>query len=119
MTKIEDDGLRETLWAVYTNTDLTEGRGGQYVKYFCKLQATAIRLGKNGYVQGTDCPVKEVEVLNLDGHRVLPMHLIKIEPPNQEDEQRQARIDARQAAIARAKEAGLTDDDINLLGVRI
>lgn len=106
---------RDILWAVYTNTDLTEGRGREYVMHFCKLQATANRLAKRGYVQGTDCPVKPVEVVVLDGQRVLPISIINVEQPTADDEAAQKRIDNLMLALARAKKAGLSDDDISLI----
>lgn len=106
----------ETLWAVHTNSDLTEGRGRQYVKYFCRTKATAYRLGRGGYVQGSDCPVSEVKVLNLDGKHVLPTSLIRIEEPTPEDMVTQKHIDAREYAINKAKSRGLTDEEIKLLG---
>lgn len=106
---------RETLWAVYTNTDLTEGRGRQFVAHFCKLRSTAIRLARKGYVQGTDCPVEPVEVLVLDGKRVLPMSVINVEPPSQEDEQKERLWLEKKAAFERAKAAGLSDQDIALI----
>lgn len=106
----------QTLWAVYTNTDLTEGRGRQYVKHFCAMQATARRLAKHGYVQGGDCPVSEVKVLILNGQHVLPTSLIKVEQPTREDEAVEARLVARAEAVQRAKDAGLSADDIKLIG---
>lgn len=109
---------KETLWAVYTNSDLTEGRGRQYVAHFCALQSTANRLAKRGYVQGSDCPVEPVRVLVLDGQRVLPASLIKVEQPTQEDEAADKRLQERREVVARAKAAGLTDSDIALLGVQ-
>ena len=105
----------ETLWAVYTNSDLTEGRGRQYVEFFCKMRATANRLAKRNYVQGSDSPVEPVQVLVLDGQRVLPASLIKVEQPTREDEVEDARLNAASAAIERAKQAGLSDDDIALI----
>lgn len=109
---------RITLWAVYTNMDLTEGRGREYVKHFCRTQATATRLAKKGYVQGTDCPVREVEVLELNGRHVLPTSLINIVEPTSEDNATQVRLTARQMAVEKAKAAGLTEDEINLLASR-
>ena len=106
---------RTHLWTVSTNTDLTEGRGRQYVKHFCEAEATARRLAKSGYVQGTDCPVSQVEVLWLDGKPVLPTSIIRVEAPTAEDIAVQKRIDERQEVEARAKAAGLTDADIALL----
>lgn len=109
---------REILWAVYTNTDLTEGRGRQYVAHFCKLRSTANRLAKRGYVQGCDCPVEPVEVLVLDGKRVLPASLINVQMPSREDEVEETRLLEIQAAVDRAKAAGLSDDDIAKLRSR-
>ncbi|WP_156374424.1 hypothetical protein [Pseudorhodoferax sp. Leaf274] len=43
-----------TVYAVYTNTDLTEGRGRQYVTHYCETEATARRVGSRGYVMGSD-----------------------------------------------------------------
>lgn len=105
----------EKLWAVHTNSDLTEGRGRQFVRYWCKLQATAIRLAKRGYVQGSDCPISQIDVLILDGKRVLPANLINIEPPTPADEAAEKEIEARDAALSRAKAAGLSDDDIAII----
>ena len=103
------------IWAVYTNTDLTEGRGRQYAKHFCELKSTAMRMAKGGYVQGCDCPVEAVEVLVLDGKKVLPSSLIRIEPPTAEDQAAEKRMEIRASAIARAKEAGITDDEIAII----
>ena len=107
----------EILWAVYTNSDLTEGRGREFVKHFCAFKATALRLAKRGYVQGSDCPVRSVEVFLLEGKRVLPASIIQVVKPTALDDEAQAAIDRRDAAIEKARAAGMTDDDIrNLTG---
>lgn len=103
------------VWTVSTNDDLTEGRGRQYVKHFCKAEATARRLAKGGYVQGSDCPVDEREVLELNGQYVLPMHLIKLEMPTEADLRAQTVLDRRAEAYAKAVAAGLSKDDIEAL----
>jgi hypothetical protein len=103
------------LWAVYTNTDLTEGRGRQYIKHLCRLKSTALRLSTRGYVQGSDCPVKDVEVLELDGKAVLPINLLLIEEPSPADQIEEQRIAAHEMALRKAKQAGLTDAEIALL----
>lgn len=51
----------KTLFAVYTNTDLTEGRGNEYIYALTEKEITAKRLAKGRYVQGTDAEVKEVK----------------------------------------------------------
>lgn len=104
-----------TLWAVYTNDDLTEGRGRQFIKHFCLTQATANRLAKHGYVQGTDCPVDPVEALFVDGRYFLPTSMLNIVQPSKEDEATQRRIDTRKLAIEKAKALGLSDEEIATL----
>ena len=104
-----------TLWAVYTNSDLTEGRGRQYVAHFCRTEATAIRLARRGYVQGSNCPVEPVTCLVLDGKHVLPVSLINVVEPSKEDEAEERKLEARRAAISRAKELGLTDEEISAI----
>lgn len=104
-----------TLWAVYTNDDLTEGRGRQYVEHFCKAEATAYRLAKGRYVQGSDCPVKPVSALLVDGKYFLPTSIINIVNPTTGDEARQRLIDARKLAVEKAKALGLTDEEIAAL----
>lgn len=104
------------IWAVYTNSDLTEGRGREYVKHFCKTKATAMRLAKGGYVQGTDCRISQIEVLELDGKHVLPTSFINIVQPTAEDKATEVRLAAKQEAMDKAKAAGLTDEEIKLLG---
>ena len=102
----------ETLWGVYTNTDLTEGRGREYVKAFCKLRATAVRMSKRGYVQGSDNPIYPIHVLVLDGERVLPTSLLLVQEPTPEDVAAEKVFEAMEAALAKAKALGLTDEEI-------
>ena len=104
-----------TLWAVWTNSDLTEGRGREHVKYFCRTEATAKRLAKRGYVQGGDCPVKPVTVLFLDGKHVLPANLINVVEPTEEDINAERRISVHRAALEKAKALGLSDDEIKAI----
>lgn len=50
----------KTYYSVYTNSDLTEGRGYHIPLALCESESTAVRLGKKKYVQGSDCPVNEL-----------------------------------------------------------
>lgn len=50
-----------TLFACFTNTDLTEGRGEEYIFALAENEITAKRLAKGKYVQGTDARVQEVQ----------------------------------------------------------
>lgn len=109
-----------TVYAVYTNTDCTEGRGQEYVLYFCQSLSTAIRLGKNRYVQGSDCPVHEVTGYRIDNKLYVTGN--RIEPPNSadiaEDKAREAKDKAKvakDAAISKARTLGLSEEDIAAL----
>lgn len=52
----------KTIFACYTNTDLTEGRGAEYPFAFAEKQSTATRLAKGKGVQGTDARVQQVQM---------------------------------------------------------
>ena len=99
-------------WVVFTSTDRTEGKGYEKPAVVCDKQATAIRLGKGGYVQGSDCPVKQVTLRYIDGYWCGPVYVI---PSTRDDDLLQEKMDKRNAALERAKDAGLSDDDIRLL----
>ncbi len=106
-------------WVVYTNTDLTEGRGWQFPLHVCDKEATANRLAKKAGVQGSDAEVKPVNLIKAGGAWYGPVH---IRQATKEDyaaqkaiDERRAAREARDKAIARAKELGLSDDDVRLL----
>lgn len=109
-------------YAVYTNTDLTEGRGHQYVIALCKLRATAQRIGHKGYVMGTDCPIEEIAAVEDNGCFYIPLRAVPIKEPTTQDIELQREIDrtnearARiEAALQRARALGLSDADIATL----
>lgn len=99
------------IWIVMTTDDLTEGRTGLYAKHFCKEEATARRLAKKQFVQGTDCPVQEQEVPD----QVIRDLRLKIEYPTKDDNVAAMKIAAFKSATSRAKELGLTDEEIAAL----
>jgi len=108
------------VFAVWTNTDLTEGRGTEYIECYTELRSTAIRLARGNYVMGTDSRVTEVTMFFKDGRWYAPGVLI-IEP-SQEDLREERKIEAEIAAaeakaraLVRAKELGLSDDEIAAL----
>lgn len=47
----------KTVWVVWGNYDLKEGKGHNYPLYVCASKEKAESLGKGEYVKGTDCPV--------------------------------------------------------------
>lgn len=101
------------VWVAWTNTDLTEGRGFPIPKAVCEMASTAVRLGRKGSVQGSDCHVTEETAVKIAGRWLVPG---KIHTATKEDKAAQDKADARAGALSRAKEAGLTDEDLRLLG---
>lgn len=71
------------VFYVHTNTDLTEGRGKEYVLHVCYHETTAHRLAKGNYVQGLNCPVKEGYIEFRDG--TWWQRLSYVVPPTEED----------------------------------
>lgn len=100
------------VWVAWTNTDCTEGRGRQIPKAVCDLKATAIRLGRKGSVQGSDCQVSKSIAVMVNNCWLIP-GVIHAQTP--EDVKAQNHMDKKQAAMEKAKAAGLTDEDLKLL----
>ena len=104
------------VWVAWTNTDLTEGRGYRYPLAVCESETTADRLGQKKYVMGSACPVtKEVAVRVHGSGWLVPG---AIHPETDEDKKARAILEARRAAVQKAKDAGLTDEEITALGAR-
>ncbi len=105
---------RVKLFVVYTNSDCTEGRGSEYPIHHCTSEVTALRLGKGGYVMGTDCPIKEEEFNFIAGHYYKDP--IKVTLPTDEDNRVAASLTfKRQRTIEKARRLGLSDEEIDLL----
>lgn len=102
----------KTVWAVYTNTDLTEGRGKGIFLCLCETLATAKRKAFKAGVQGTDADVFEVELIK---HRNFWYGPVEIEKPTADDIRQQQAIDLKLAAEKKARELGLTEEDIKAL----
>ena len=110
----------KTMFAVFTNVDLNEGRDQEYAFAFCELEATAKRLAKGRYVQGTDCRYRKVDVLRVGDCYYFPHAYIAPATPEDRDiEQKlieeKRKLDAKTAAIAKAKALGLTEKEIAAL----
>ena len=107
-----------TVWVAYTNTDCDEGRGHDVPIAVCVTEATARRLARNRYVQGSDGPVQSMQLVKIDGKWYAPLAAIGVIDPTREDVAAQVAIDSRRTALAKAKAAGLTDDDLLALGLQ-
>lgn len=100
---------KRKVFVVWTNMDLTEGRGGDFVMTVCEKPTTALRVGKGRYVQGTNCPITESFAFRIGTKWFVPGRIIK---PSKEDKAIEERLALRTVAVNKAKAAGLTDDDI-------
>jgi hypothetical protein len=107
------------IWAVYVNTDLTEGRGYQYPLYLCETKTTAQRMAKGKNVMGSDGDVIEVLAYHVrDVGLLVPGSMTQIIPPSAEDRAAEAAQQAKIRKIAaceRARELGLSEQDIEAL----
>lgn len=104
------------VWSVISNTDLTEGRGGSIVIYVCKMETTARRKAVKRGVQGSTAHVEAAKALivEVDGKRVTYIPG-RVERPSKEDQAAQEKADTLEAALAKAKAAGLSEEDLKIL----
>jgi len=100
---------KKLAFMVVSNTDLTEGKGSRFPTQICELKATARRVAKHGYVQGSDCPIQEVELTWKDGYWWGP---VRVNPGTKADQYEEPIITAQETAIAKARGLGLTDEEI-------
>jgi hypothetical protein len=103
------------VWLVFANTDNTEGRGKEYIKHVTEIEATAVRLGRKGYVQGGNCPIVRGHAVKINGTWFIPVEIVS---PTKDDISAQKRITIRREAYEKAVAAGMSDDDIKALGFR-
>jgi hypothetical protein len=108
-----------TVYTVWSNQDLTEGRGYEYPLAICETESTARRLGEGRYVQGSDCTVTETTLYLIDNKWYGPVVVV---PPTKEDAAAEVKVQAAKtavaaklAAIGKARALGLSDADIEAL----
>lgn len=109
---------KRIVWVAYTNTDCTEGRGYDVPIAVCDIEATALRLARKAYVQGCDGPVRQMELVKIDNKWYAPSTAINIINPTKEDVIAQLTLDSKREVVAKAKAAGLTDEDLVTLGLK-
>lgn len=100
------------VYIVWTNTDLTEGKGEEYPLAICESIITARRLGKGSYAMGSDCRITHEELIRHNNRYYGPVRIMRSTP---EEDRAQKQYDLKQEAIEKAKLAGLTEEDIKLL----
>lgn len=100
------------VWVAWTNTDLTEGKGCPVVKAVAETPETARRLGHKGSVMGSDCYVSEEIAVKARNMWLVPGRIV---PETDEDKALRLQREARESAAAKARAAGLSDEDIAAL----
>ena len=100
------------VWVAWTNTDLTEGRGYEYPLHIAETMETAQRLGAKGYVMGSPCRVTRSKAFRMGGQWFVPG---RIESESKADAAKREAREAREAVLERARAAGLSEDDLELL----
>jgi hypothetical protein len=104
---------QRTVYDVRTNSDLTEGRG-EYVIHTCALYSTAKRLGRQRYVQGSDCPI-DARLVDYDPETDNYYGKISVDRGSAADAVQEEKRTKLQAAIERAQALGLSEDDIKTI----
>lgn len=112
MTDITITDTKE-VWVVYTNTDLNEGRGHEYPIHVCGSASTAARMATRKGVQGSDAHVSKEIAVKVRGGWLAPVSIIE---PNDADRRADALNVERLRVMDKARAAGLTDDEIRMLG---
>lgn len=102
----------KTIYVVWTNTDLTEGRGHQIPIAYAESVATAARLAKKRGVMGSDADYRRFEAVKHGGYWCAP---VSIERPSEHDKVVDETNDRKAAALEKARQLGLTDDDLEAL----
>jgi hypothetical protein len=109
----------ERVFIVWSNTDLTEGRGREYPRNVCERLTTAHRLSKGCYIMGTDAHVTEDFAYMINGKRYVLGDIVRPNSSDLEiDREREAERIAREkfdAVVERFKELGITDEDLDVL----
>lgn len=121
LTRINTDELApHTVYQVVTNSDLTEGRGHAVVVATCWYATTAERLAHKAGPQGSHADIHAATAFGERHTGWYAPTYIKGPTPDDEDRQkrreqrRQAKL-RRDQAHERAREAGLSEDDIAAL----
>lgn len=109
----------KTVYVAYTNSDCTEGRGYDIPIAICELEITAMKHARHSYVQGSDGPVRAIELVKIDNKWYYPSHAVNVLTPTEAEIQAQKVLDAKREVIKKMKAAGLTDTEINTIQAKL
>ena len=97
---------------VYTNTDLTEGRGCEYPLYVCESLTTAKRLCEGKYVQGCNAPICSKQIYAIDGTWYGP---IKLETPTKKDKVTDVKRALCETIRRKMEKAGISLEELEFI----
>lgn len=100
------------VWLVISNTDLTEGRGYQRITHICVSMETAIRVGKKGYIMGSDCPIEEAVGFKINNKWYYPG--VEILESSEDSKNRLKRVKLEEV-LKKAVTLGLSEEEIKTL----
>ncbi|UVO19564.1 hypothetical protein [Stutzerimonas stutzeri] len=100
------------IYVVWTNTDLTEGRGHQVPIAYAESASTAARLAKKRGVMGSDADYRPFEAVKHGGQWCGP---VTIERPSECDTAIDEVNARKAAALEKARQLGLTGEDLEAL----
>lgn len=101
---------KRKVWVAISNTDLTEGRGQPVIVAYATTEAHARRLGAGKGVFGSDCPVEEQTFWVAPDNQVF-QYVGELKTPKPEETRRYKKA----AALQKARELGLSDEEIRLI----
>lgn len=104
-------------YVVLSNTDLTEGRGASIPIGLSTSFSCAERLAEGRGVQGGPAAVVRAKTLFVDGVLYVAGCHVTSERPTKEDLDRDRKVSAKQVAMVKALSLGLTQEDLQALGV--
>lgn len=105
----------KSVFVVMQNSDLTEGRGHEEPIAVCGHALTAIRLSHKQGVMGTNAAVVETLAFKIAGVWYAPARIVDM---NRQDQLNLGGYVKQQLALKKAREAGMSDDEIAALGLK-
>jgi hypothetical protein len=103
---------KQEIYVVWTNTDLTEGRGKQIPIAYSVSMRCALRLAKGKGVMGSDADVRSFTADLRNGYVCAPVQLVE---PTKKDIDLDDNDARRQSAIDKALQLGVSEDELKLI----
>lgn len=102
-----------TMYVVFQNTDLTEGRGVEVPIAVCINPITAEWIGKGQEVMGANCSVRPVDLIQIGDTWYGPDDLtFKVQFATKEDVQEYQKLEKQREVYKKMRLAGISKEDI-------